>query len=170
MAGRLLSSKIHKVGLLGSDSSHAERIPEVLNLDRHPSYWPDSRARVWSIWGEDDQRTRQAAQYGEILETFAKPQEVVDASDIVFVIARHPDTHLDLARLAIEAGKPVYVDKPLARTPNQASEILSLAKLSPSPVTSFSTMRFASHTLRFELGIQNVGPVRYASYLMVRNF
>ena len=43
-------------------------------------------------------------------------------------IATPPHTHYDLVRRALEAGKHVLVEKPLARTADQAAELIALAE------------------------------------------
>ena len=40
-----------KIGILGSDNSHAERFSELLNLPEHPNFLADSDAQVVAIWG-----------------------------------------------------------------------------------------------------------------------
>ena len=115
-----------KIGLLGSDSSHVEKFTEILNVDDHPAYWPDSGARVWTIWGEDPQRTRDAANQGRIPMVGSSPEQVVEQSDMVFVVARHGGLHLDHAKPVIAAGKPLFVDKPFTQTPDQARALISL--------------------------------------------
>ena len=153
-----------KIGFLGSDSSHAERFSEIINLEGHESYWPESDARVWAVWGEDAQRTAQVAEYGNIPVVASSPEQAVAESDIVFVITRHAEPHPDLARHAISARKPVFVDKPLTQTPDKAHELLALVRESGVPMTCFSTLRYASDTVRYKKGLQEKGPARYAFY------
>lgn len=44
------------------------------------------------------------------------------------VIATPAETHYDLARQALEAGKDVFVEKPLALTPDQGAHLVALAE------------------------------------------
>ena len=46
--------------------------------------------------------------------------------DVVYVATPHP-MHLPCARLALEAGKPVLVEKPLGLDADEAAEIAALA-------------------------------------------
>lgn len=63
-----------KIAILGSDNSHAERFPEVLNVSSHPDYWEDSNATVHAIWGEDDARTREVAEKVSIPNVASSPR------------------------------------------------------------------------------------------------
>jgi predicted dehydrogenase len=53
--------------------------------------------------------------------------EVLDAVDAV-VVATPPESHAALARLALEAGKHVLVEKPLATLPRDAAALAELAQ------------------------------------------
>jgi predicted dehydrogenase len=154
-----------RVGILGSDNSHAERFPELLNLEDHPSYWPESGARVHSIWGVDPGRTREVATNGRIPVVASSPEEVVEQCDMVFVVARHGGLHLDHARPVIAARKPLFVDKPFTHTPDQARELISLVEESGIPMTSFSTLRYGSDARAYGEGLEKARPVRYAAYI-----
>lgn len=55
-------------------------------------------------------------------------QEMLDAPDVKAVVVATPsDTHFDLAKRALLAGKHVYVEKPLARDVRHADELDELA-------------------------------------------
>ncbi len=153
-----------KIAILGSDNSHAERFPEILNVSSHPDYWEDSNATVHAIWGEDDTRTREVAAKVSIPNVASSPEEAVADAGIVFVVSRHGGLHLDLARVAIEARKPVFVDKPFTVSPDDARELFALAEDAGVPMVSFSTPRYGSDTAEFKRRMSEIGPVRYASY------
>ncbi len=154
-----------RIGLIGSDNSHVERFTEILNLEEHPAYWPDSGAEVWAIWGEDEGRTREGAANGRIPVIASSPQDVADQCDLVFATSRRPDVHLEHARPAIEAGKPLFVDKPLTQSPAQARELLALAEDAGITLTCFSTLRYGSAARAYGDGMAQAGPVKYAAYL-----
>lgn len=71
--------------------------------------------------------------------------EVVAASDAIIVMApNNPETHLDLARPALEAGKPVFIDKDISGCVKSAQEIARLSERHGAPVMAASGLRFAS--------------------------
>ena len=154
-----------KIGFLGSDNSHVERFGEILNLEAHPSYWPDSGAQVWAIWGEDPERTREGAANAGIPVVADSPERVVEECDMVFVLPRKASLHLDYARPVLEARRPLFVEKPLTQTPDQARELLALVEDSGVNMTSFSTLRYGSAARLYREGLKVAGPVRYASYI-----
>ena len=156
---------MQRIGLIGSDNSHVERFTEILNLEEHPAYWPDSGANVWAIWGDDAALTAEEARKGRIPVVASSPEEVAEACDLVFATSRRPGVHVAHARPAIEARKPLFVDKPLAQTPDQCRELIALAEDAGITMTSFSTLRYGSAADAYRSGLAKAGPVKFAAYL-----
>jgi predicted dehydrogenase len=71
-----------KIGILGSDNSHADRFSEILNREDHPSYLPNSGAQVVAIWGQEAERTQQVAQNGKIATIVENPEAMIEAIQI----------------------------------------------------------------------------------------
>lgn len=153
-----------RIGLLGSDSSHAERFSELLNCPDHPNYLADADARVVAIWGEDRERTAKAAAHGQIPTMVDDPHALLGQVDAVFCITRHGGRHLGLVRPFIEAGMPLFVDKPLATEPADARALVALAQQHQIPFTSYSTVRFSAATQAFLRAVQGLGGVRVGLY------
>jgi len=61
------------------------------------------------------------------MRLLVEPGEVVDSAVDIVLIITPPDSHLRLARLALEHGKHVVVEKPLASTRAEAEPVVKLA-------------------------------------------
>lgn len=153
-----------KIGILGSDNSHAERFSEILNRPDHASYLPDSDAQVVAIWGAEAERTQQVAQSGKIATIVDQPAAMIGMVDAVFCVTRHGGLHRELVTPYLEAGIPVFVDKPLAVEPADARAIVDLAAQRQVPFTSFSTVRYSADTRRYYSETQKLGGVRVGVY------
>ena len=153
-----------KIGILGSDNSHAERFSEILNRTDHRDYWPDADAKVVAIWGAEPERTQQVAQNNLIDEIVPTPEAMLGKVDAVFCVTRHGGLHRELVRPYLEAGVPTFVDKPLAVDPADARAITELAAAHKTPFTSFSTVRFSADTERFLADAAQLGDIRAAIY------
>ena len=71
-------------------------------------------------------------------------EELIAQSDAVLALApNNPEKHLELAGPALASGKPLFLDKLLAATPDHAEEIVRVAKKSNTPLMSASALRFA---------------------------
>ena len=63
--------------------------------------------------------------------------------DGVMIVSRDGNVHKNLALPFIDAGIPVFVDKPLTIKPEDAKEITELAKFRKTPLTGGSTCKFS---------------------------
>jgi len=74
--------------------------------------------------------------------------EVVEACDVLCVLApSNPETHETLARLPLESGKPVYIDKPFTTGRESAERMFALAEKHNTPMWSSSALRFSSELI-----------------------
>lgn len=90
----------------------------------------------------------------------SSPEEVVEASDVIIVCSpNNPEAHPDLARVALASGKPVYVDKYLAHTIEDAREMVTIAREHGTPLMTSSSLRFATEVQ--ELLDRIEGPYEY---------
>ena len=153
-----------KIGILGSDNSHAERFAEVLNLPEHSSFLPDADARVVAIWGEEAARTQQVAQQNRIATIVDEPTALLDRVDAVLCVTRHGGLHHDLVRPYLQARVPTFVDKPLAIDPDDARTIVALAAQNRTPFTAFSPVRFCASVQQFWQQTRHLGGVRMGTY------
>lgn len=90
----------------------------------------------------------------------SSPEEVVKASDVLLIASpNNPEAHLELARVALASGKPVYIDKFLAHTIDDAREMLNIAREHSTPLMTASALRFAEEA--HELFARLHGPYDY---------
>jgi predicted dehydrogenase len=88
------------------------------------------RVEVTMACGRESQRTNAAAELPEAQFT-TKADDVISARDVdLAVILTSMPEHAKLARAALNAGKHVLVEKPLATTTEEAKELVELAKRS----------------------------------------
>lgn len=93
-----------------------------------PAVQHNTRQRFVAIASRDTSRAEAFARAHGLPRWYGSYQQLVlDAEvDVVYVATPHP-AHLDCARQALEAGKHVLVEKPLALNAAQAGEIARLA-------------------------------------------
>lgn len=93
----------------------------------HLNNWREiKKAALIGFYDPDDKTAGEVAEkYG--LTRYPDPESLIDASDIVDIIAPTP-THFTLCEKAIRKGKHVFVEKPLANTMDEARELVKLVK------------------------------------------
>ena len=149
-----------RLGLIGVDSSHAEDFLRHFNVEhRH------NQLRITALWGGDDERMTVLNQ----MAPEAKPQNSLAALlaevDAVIVGDRHGGLHRMHAIAAIEAKRPVFVDKPLANTLGDATAIVDAAEQHGVPVLSGSALRWQAETRRLKAKLAGLdGPIALNAY------
>jgi predicted dehydrogenase len=141
------------VGVIGTDTSHVPAFAGLLNGDPNA---PDhiAGARVVAAWKGGSQDIQESigrvdqfagdvrTKYGvEIVPDIAT---LLSKVDVVLLTSLDGRVHLEQARPVIAAHKPLFIDKPLAATLEDAREIARLAKAAGVPWFSSSSLRFGA--------------------------
>jgi len=147
-----------RVGIIGTDTSHvieftrifndasdAEHVTGVRVVAAYKGGSPDveeSRSRVDKYAAE----LRDKWQI-ELVDSIPKLCAMVDGVLLESVDGR---VHLSQAKPVFEAGKPVFIDKPLAASYQDAKEIARLASQAGVPWFSSSSLRYWEETQRLK--------------------
>lgn len=148
---------VYRIGIVGSDNSHAITFSQIANGMDRENYVPGFR--VTHLFGFDENRNREVAEKGGIENIVSDVNEMVGKIDIAFVVFRHGGLHLEYAKPFIENGIPVFVDKPLTATVEDAKRLIELAKEKQTLLTSFSTLRFTDSVQELKKLFRSEEPV-----------
>jgi predicted dehydrogenase len=132
------------------------------NLVRNFSQQPGVRVVVGCDLEEE--RRRHIGQLYPHVETTSDPEEVLRNPEVDAVCVATPvATHFDLARSALQAGKCVWVEKPLAASVVQARELGELARKQGRILFVDHTYLYASpvRALRERVLKGNLGQILY---------
>ena len=149
-----------RIGMVGLDTSHGTAFTRVLNDKTDKNHVAgaqmvaavkDSSPDVESSYTRVEKYTTELTGKwgGKLYPTVDELCQHVDAVMIENVDGR---PHLRHAIDVIKAGKPLYIDKPLAGTLEDCVKIYQLAKEHKVPVFSSSSLRFAKNTLAARAG------------------
>jgi predicted dehydrogenase len=116
-----------RVGIVGCGSVARKYIPLLQHLNV-----PRSRVEIALVADVDSARREEVRERYAIDAFTTDPAEVIDHPEIdaIFVLTSMPE-HYRIARAALEAGKHVLVEKPMAMTLDEAAELVDLAQRSP---------------------------------------
>jgi hypothetical protein len=141
-----------RLGLIGLDTSHVIAFTSMLNNPNHPEHVPGAKVvagfkggseDIPSSWNRVEEYTKQLQeQFGvEIVDSIPALCEKVDGVLITSVDGR---PHLEQAKQVIAAGKPFFVDKPVAGSFEDCLQIARLAKQANVPWFGGSSLRWWS--------------------------
>lgn len=143
------------VGIVGIENSHATEIVRFLNAEA-----ADVPVRITALVAGEPERTRELAALGGIDRVVDEAAALLGTVDALIVTARDGADHRALAVPSLEAGVPVWVDKPLASGVVDADAILAAAQRGRAPVTSSSTLRWLADTAELVAEADRIGEVQ----------
>lgn len=138
-----------RLGIVGTDTSHVIAFTKVLNDPSTPGHVPGARVVAAYKGGTDlPQSATRVDKFAAELQSKWKVEFVPDiptlCSKVDAILLESVDgrIHLKEAKQIIAAGKPMFIDKPLAATLEDAREIARLAAEAGVPWFSSSSSRF----------------------------
>ena len=140
-----------RLGIVGTDTSHVIAFTKVLNDAGDPDRVPGARVVAAYKGGSKDLESSytRVDQYATELRTkwnvefYSDIASMCGKVDGVLLESVDGRVHLEQARPVIAAGKPMFIDKPLAATLEDAREIARLAKAAGVPWFSSSSLRYS---------------------------
>jgi len=156
VASQTDSSQPVRVGIIGLDTSHVIEFTRIFNDPTDPQHVPGVRVVAAFKGGSPDiesSRTRVDKFTAQLRDTW-KIEIVNDIPtlcgmvDAVLLESVDGRVHLEQVESVLAAHKPVFIDKPLAASYRDASEIARLARDAGVPWFSSSSLRFWEETQR----------------------
>lgn len=153
LAALCASAADFRLGIIGTDTSHVPAFTKLLNDDSGaPDHVAGARVVAAFKGGSKDIESSIARvdQYAEEIRTKWGVEIVADIPallakvDGVLLSSVDGRVHLEQARPVIAAHKPLFIDKPLAATLEDAREIARLAKEAGVVWFSSSSLRFGA--------------------------
>jgi hypothetical protein len=142
-------SKQIRIGMIGLDTSHCIAFTKILNDENaapevancpvvaaYPKGSPDIKSSVERVPGY----TKQMQDLGvDIVDSI---DELLTRVDAVLLETNDGRPHLEQVRPVLKAGKPVFIDKPIAGSLKDAVAIFREAKEAGVPLFSSSSLRY----------------------------
>ncbi|WP_395740552.1 Gfo/Idh/MocA family protein [Prosthecobacter sp.] len=117
-------------------------------------------ARVTHVWTDDAADAPKVAAASLIEHVVAKPEDVIGQVDAVVIATDDGTDHVRRARPFVEAGLPVFVDKPMATTMEELRQFVQW-ELDGKILLSTSGMRYAPEMRLSEEQRERLGELRW---------
>lgn len=136
-------------------------IPGYLGKEPPESFGIDG-AKVTHVWTDDPADAPKVAKASLIPNVVARPEDVIGHVDAVIVATDKGHEHVERCRPFVEAGLPVFVDKPLVD--NEADLRTFVCWVAAGkPIMSSSCMRYAKEFEPYRLSTRELGALRFVS-------
>jgi hypothetical protein len=157
-----------RIGIIGCDTSHVIAFTETLNNPQAQGHVAGGKVVAAFRGGSPDipaSASRVEGYSKTLQEKYAVKlcpsiEELCQQVDVVLLESVDGRPHREQVTPVLKAGKPVFIDKPIAGSLRDAAAIFRLAREDHVPVFSSSSLRFARDTQAVKLG--SIGTVKSA--------
>ncbi|MEO5600591.1 MAG: Gfo/Idh/MocA family oxidoreductase [Cyclobacteriaceae bacterium] len=153
-----MQTSVIKIGIIGLDTSHATAFAKIFNAADSPkefqgfrvvAAYPKGSADIESSVSRIPKYTEEVKGYGvEIVDSVKSLLKMVD---VVLLETNDGRPHKEQAFEVLKAGKPMFIDKPVAASLKDVLAIYDEARKRKVPIFSASSLRY----------MQTVQQVRY---------
>ena len=143
-----------RIGIVGAENSHTAAIAKTLNVEKQIE-----DAEVVCVWGETRKFAQEASEAGQIPTIVKRPEDMIGLVDGVMVDHRHGKYHLPAAKPLLEAGLPLFIDKPFCYRTAEGKRFLARAEELGVPVCSFSVLPKQASFMEAQKAIGKLGKI-----------
>lgn len=119
--GKIMSERIIKWGFIGCG--------EVTKYKSGPAFQKIENSEVVAVMSRNGDKAKTYAKERGIPKWYDDAQELIDDEEVNAVyIATPPSSHATYAIMSMKAGKPVYIEKPMAVTYEECCRINRISK------------------------------------------
>ena len=120
-------------------------------------------SRLVAVMRRNEAKAKDYAARHGVEKWYSDAQALIDDPEVnAIYIATPPDAHLELTRMAAAAGKPVYVEKPMARNHAECLEMIEICEKADVPLFVAYYRRALPHFVKIKelMGQGVIGAVR----------
>ncbi|MDF2157281.1 Gfo/Idh/MocA family oxidoreductase [Algoriphagus sp. CAU 1675] len=130
-------------GVIGVGNVCEVKSAPAMNLIPH--------SKLVAVMRRDEEKVKDYAQRHGVPKWYTSAQALIDDPEVnAIYIATPPNAHLELTRMAAAAGKPVYVEKPMARTYAECQEMIQICEKAQVPLYIAYYRRALPHFLKIK--------------------
>ena len=134
-----------KIGIIGAENSHAESFSKALNLADKNGLFRYDNMRVVKVFGEGDSAKILAEKVGaRAVYSLAD----FDDCDSIMITSRRGSVHYKQALRFIEKGIPLFIDKPITVSIDEAKSLIESARRNNSLICGGSACKYAPDVLK----------------------
>ena len=138
-------------------------VGKVCELKSAPAMNTIAHSRLVAVMRRDAEKAKDYAERHGVPKWYDQAESLINDPEVnAIYIATPPHVHLELTQLAAAAGKPVYVEKPMARTYAECRQMIDLCTQADVPLFVAYYRRKLPHFVKIKELIEEgaIGEVR----------
>lgn len=120
-------------------------------------------AKVTHVWTDDPEDAPKVAAASRIPNVVERAEDVIGHVDAVIVATDKGHEHVERCRPFVEAGLPIFVDKPLVDNAPDLEQFRQWIVKEKRPILSSSSMRYCKEYMPYRASTHNLGELRYVT-------
>lgn len=133
-------------------------IPAYLSQQNFPKDSLEELGEVTHIWTQDIEVSKHISLASKIQNIVEEPEEMIDHVDAILLARDDAEHHYQMSLPFLNAGLPVFIDKPLALSVGEANKILNKQQFE-NQVFSCSSIRFAEELNLSDQEKEDIGEI-----------
>jgi predicted dehydrogenase len=110
-------------------------VGDVTEVKSGPAFYKTQHSRLVAVMRRDAQKAADYAHRHNVRKWYSNASELINDVDVDAVyVATPPDSHASYAIETMHAGKPVYVEKPMARNSSECKQMLAVSEQTGMPL------------------------------------
>lgn len=148
---------MYKIGMVGAQSFHSSAFTEIINSADTPTACV---THIWSEKGHEERCAEIAEKYQ--IETICKNYtDMIGEIDIAFIVTRNGNDHFEQVKPFIDAKIPIWIDKPIALSVEDAVRICDYAQKDGVMLLGGSTLKSCRSIKQFKADVAKLERVDY---------
>jgi predicted dehydrogenase len=138
-------------------------VGKVCELKSAPAMNTIPHSKLVAVMRRDPEKAQDYAVRHGVPNWYSRAEDMIQDPEVnAIYIATPPHVHLELTQLAAAAGKPVYVEKPMARTYVECLQMIDACKLAGVPLFVAYYRRKLPHFLKIKELLEHgdIGEIR----------
>ena len=126
-------------------------------------------AKVTHIWTQDKKLSEHVAKSSNIENIVNKKTDLIGKVDAILLARDDYQNHFEMSKPFIEAGLPIYIDKPLTITTKEAKKLFSLEKYN-NQIFTCSALSFAKELQLTEKEKKEIGSISHIDAIIIKDW
>lgn len=143
-------------------------IPRYLEKQRFPED-AIAEAKVTHVWTQERSLSDHVARASLIPNVVDSYTDMIGQVDGILLARDDAETHLEFAASFLEAGLPVYIDKPLALSVAEGQKLLTMQQY-PGQIYSCSALRYAREFKLTQSDRESIGTIKHLHVIVPKDW
>ena len=126
-------------------------------------------AKITHVWCDDPEDAKKVAAAALIPNVVEKPEDVIGEVDAVIVATDKGWEHVWRCKPFIDAGLPIFIDKPLADNVDDLNQFIKWYKAGHR-IMSSSSLRYTKEYIPYMISTHELGELRYINMTMPKSW